>query len=165
MLSCICQGKVDIMETIINIKSDINKFLRINYTWFFPSTIIAIFQIVFWILDRRNLLDLTKVDHNAIMTINLTLAGFLLTGIGIMISIRDKEFIQTLIRAGYWKMIERSVFLGITFNIFSALLSLGNLIIKNSNIVVFNLEMSTFILGMTYFILVVVWLKKSLQYL
>lgn len=153
------------MFKVVNAISDINRFFRKNYIWFFPALSLISFELYFLLSNIKGKLDLSKVDQNSLLTINLTLAGFLLTGIGIMISIRDKSFIQTLIKAGYWAKIEKSVFLGILFHIISALLSLVNLITKTNNIIVFNIEIACFILGLTYFVIVVVWLKKALKYI
>ncbi|AEY64805.1 hypothetical protein [Clostridium sp. BNL1100] len=153
------------MFKVLNAISDINRFFRKNYIWFFPVIALLFFELFFWIININGKLDLTKVDQNAILTINLTLAGFLLTGIGIMISIRDKSFIQTLIKAGYWAKIERSVFWGIAFHVLSALFALVTLITRTNNIIIFNIENASFLFGLTYFIIVVVWLKKALRYI
>jgi hypothetical protein len=153
------------MFLITNMKAELNRFLRKNYISFFPILVFTVFQLSFWLLNLKGWLELSKVDHNALLTINLTLAGFLLTGIGIMVSIRDKAFIQVLIKMGYWQKIEHSVFLGIAAHILSALLSLLNLITKLNSIIVFNVETISFMLGITYFIIVVIWLKKALKYI
>jgi hypothetical protein len=150
---------------IYNIFEEINKFLRKEYIWFFPVLSATIFEVSFKILYAKEMIDLTNFSHSTLLGISLTLSGFLLTGIGIMISVRDKPFIQTLIRAGYWKNIESSNFLGIVFTIISSMICLYNMILKNPNYYFTNIELLTFIIGITYFVIVVVWLKKSLEFI
>ncbi|SHH53913.1 hypothetical protein SAMN02745135_01120 [Caloranaerobacter azorensis DSM 13643] len=152
------------MYIMTNLWEDIKSFLRVNYVWFFPTICTLAFQIIFWVLNKNNNLDLSKIDYNSVLTINLTLAGFLLTAIAIMTSIRDKEFIQILIEMNYWQLIEHSVFLGIVFHIISALIAFYILITSLTSILIFNIMINSLLIGLTYFLLVVFWLKQALKY-
>lgn len=148
-----------------NLKEDVSRFLRVHYNWFFPAIVLIVLQIVLNFLDIEKHIDFNDLDHNAILTINLTMAGFLLTALSIMIGVSDKEFVKILTETGHWNKIRRSVLLGLLFHILSSLLALINLIFITDNYIVFNLEISTFLVGMTYFCLTVFWLKEVFKYI
>lgn len=151
---------VNVRNALITIKCYINKY-RI---YFWPVAVVIIFSISIARFSSEGL-KILNGKHFDILSTNAMLAGFLFTGIGIMISVNDKPFIKELKKAGYWSEMYKTTFLGITCNFISIGISLIGMISLNLPPYIIFFELLFLTLGLTFFVLTISSLKDTLYLL
>lgn len=81
---------------------------------------LIIFIVAAFLVYKLNIItssDMVKSDHFNILTINSIFAGFLFTGLGIMISGTDKPRLKRLEDGGYLQKYYCAIYIAITFNL------------------------------------------------
>lgn len=100
--------------------------------------------------------------HFNLLTINSIFAGFLFTGLGIMVSIADKPRIKNLDLGGYMDNYYNAIYIALIFHITSTLLALTALmLVKIPILIVF--EQISIIFGVIFFIKSVIDIVKVIE--
>ena len=100
-----------------------------------------------------------------ILSVNAIIAGFLFTGLSIIISVIDKDRIKRLMQNGYLDVFYNTIFAGIAFHIASILFSVMNMLnIFSGALVVFGyIEIGTLIIGLIVFVKAVLLLREIIS--
>lgn len=127
------------------------KDCKLVIIYFISTTILVFLAYKYGVIALIDSFD--RGDHFNMITINSILAGFLFTGLGIIISGLDKDKISALNIGGYLAKYYIQIYLTITFNIISIIASI--LIIFESLIktkFLLYVEQSFIIIGVILFI-------------
>lgn len=128
---------------------------------FIISIIITVFIFLKNVINIDDILLGGDDFHYNIITMSATIAGFLFTGIGILISTISNERIKRLWENDYLDKLYYAGFIGIVSNIISIILAFIIVICRiNSNVtsILIYVEILTIICGITYFL----WCVKTL---
>lgn len=104
------------------------------------------------IIDAEKLIGLNEDFQYNIITMSATIAGFLFTGVGLLISAIDKPHIKRLWDNNYLDNLYRAAFIGIISNIvsiISAFIYLCNIIEQVKYLIY--VEVSSLVLGLVFF--------------
>ena len=152
-----------------NFKDDLMAFIEHNRLKIFPFIILLIFEasfLQFKLWETELFSSVIKQSfHFNVLSINSILAGFLFTGLSIMISVSNKKIIKLLNRGGYLKIIDRSIYLGIFAHIFSIIMSFVSMINSYAKFQIFftNLEFASLLIGVTFFFMAILKLKTIVE--
>ncbi|WKY44193.1 hypothetical protein Q5O14_16440 [Eubacteriaceae bacterium ES2] len=119
-------------------------------------------------IDLSNLLNSNITDFQFnIITINSIFAGFLFTGLSIIIGVSDKESLKFLFRANRMSKIYKNIYLGIISNLLSMLLCI--LVITNISFLIIDimvlLELILIVIGVLSLIVSIYHIRKLIKYI
>ena len=128
------------------------------------TLIISLTLIKKQIIDVETIKNMSEDFQYNLISVSSVIAGFLFTGISILISVIDKENIKRLWDNNYLDNLYGSAFIGMSSNVLTIILSLSQLCCDFSDDIqdqVISAEILTLILGLVCFI----WCIKDLLWL
>jgi hypothetical protein len=100
--------------------------------------------------------------HYNLLTINAIFAGFLFTGLGIMVSVADKPSIKRLNEHGYLDKYYNSIYISVIFHLLSIVASVA-IILKVEKNLIYLAEKLSLIMGIVFFIVSVCYLMRIIK--
>jgi hypothetical protein len=113
------------------------------------------------IIDMSLFLGEDKSVHFDLLTVNSIIAGFMFSGLSLIIGMSNSKTVQELERAKHMDRIYTNIITGIVFNVFSIIISLVVLlrILTNVEIYLVSLEIMFLVVGIVCFGLSVIDLR------
>lgn len=139
------------------------------------TLVVLLTLIVSLVLIKKQVIDIETIKKMSmdfqynLISVSSVIAGFLFTGISILISVIDKENIKRLWDNNYLDNLYGSAFIGMSSNVLTIILSLSQLCCDFSNDIqdrVISAEIITLFMGLVCFIWCIkdlLWLIKRLK--
>ncbi|SMB95563.1 hypothetical protein SAMN00017405_0430 [Desulfonispora thiosulfatigenes DSM 11270] len=150
---------------LINIMQEIKKYIEFNRLIIFPVLTLILYEVCYWYfkLYSNEIFNSTQQQslHFNILSTNAILAGFLFTGLSIIVSTSNNKIIKILSEWGHLDLIHTSISRGIFLNLGSIVVSFIAMINSSKKIQIFlvNIELLLLILGVCYFFMSILDLK------
>jgi hypothetical protein len=148
----------------MTLKSALKKNKELFYSVLLSVAVLA-GLIIFKILNCSKEFFENDALHFNILSVNAILAGFLFTGLSIIISVIDKDRIKRLADNGYLDVFYNTIFTGIAFHVLSIVFSLINMLkILPVALIWFGyIEIGFLIIGLIIFVKSVLFLREIIQ--
>lgn len=138
-----------------NIYRKIYEKFYLNIYIIVPLIVLFLYFISYIFLDF-NLNDIVTYNENKI-EISMTIAGILLTIMGLFTSLPDTEFRKLMKQFNHDKIINRTLFVGVLSSMFTVILSIIEKLIWIQSVL--------FIINITETIIASIWLYKTLMHI
>jgi hypothetical protein len=106
-------------------------------------------------LTCKQIINIIEFDGYSVISTNAIFGGFLYTGLGIVVSVLDKDIIKYLDKHGYMDGYINGIVIGLIFHIGSIIITFSVMLIKlDPNIIKWleDISISIMLVGVTFFI-------------
>lgn len=152
-----------------NFKKNIFTYIELNRLIIFPVAIFILFEYIFFKFNMNELKIFSSIElqsfHFNVLSINAVIAGFLFTGLSILISVSNKKIVKLLNKGGYLSIIDKSIYLGIFSHLSSIAFSFVCMINTSLRLqpIFTNIQFLSFLLGIAYFFMSIIKLKTVID--